>query len=262
MEGNHQAELILSIQDLDVKIGSSYILKHFDFQISKKEIHALVGESGSGKSTFASTVLGLLNEEASVTWKNFSIFSQNIPSGDFSLWKNWRGKRISLIPQTAAIGLHPFLSIGSQIMEYFSLIHPEFANEETCLRLLKEFGLSDPKAAWKARPHQLSGGERQRILILFSVYSGAELILADEPTSALDPITGKAILELLKTRVKDLGAGLLFISHDLSSARELADTITVMKSGEKLETLKRQNGSWEPSLEYSRKLFTLDENPA
>ncbi|MEI7011673.1 ATP-binding cassette domain-containing protein [Leptospira licerasiae] len=262
MERDRPTETILSVQDLTVKIGSSHILKNFDFQISKKEIHALVGESGSGKSTFANTVLGLLPQDASVTWKKFSLFSENIPSGDFSLWKNWRGKRISLIPQTAAIGLHPFLSIGSQILEYFSLIQPEFAKEETCIRLLKEFGLSDPKAAWKARPHQLSGGERQRILVLLSVYSGAELILADEPTSALDPTTGKSILDLLRTRVKDLGAGLLFISHDLSSARELADTITVMKSGEKLETLKSPNGAWEPHLEYSRKLFTLDENPA
>ncbi|TGM11341.1 ABC transporter ATP-binding protein [Leptospira selangorensis] len=262
MESQHLAETILSIQDLNVKIGSSHILKNFDFQISKKEIHALVGESGSGKSTFASTVLGLLNEEASVTWKKFNIFSQDVPNGDFSPWKNWRGKRISLIPQTAAIGLHPFLSIGSQILEYFSLIQPEFANPETGIRLLKEFGLSDPVAAWEARPHQLSGGERQRILILLSVYSGAELILADEPTSALDPITGKSILDLLKSRVKDLGAGLLFISHDLSSARELADTITVMRSGERLETLKSKNGSFEPHLEYSRKLFTLDENSA
>ncbi|PJZ78896.1 ATP-binding cassette domain-containing protein [Leptospira neocaledonica] len=256
------SEPILSIQDLNVKIGSSHILKNFNLQLFKKEIHALVGESGSGKSTFANTVLGLPNEEASVSWEKFSIFSENIPSGDFSLWKNWRGKRISLIPQTAAIGLHPFLSVGSQILEYFSIIQPEFANEETCIRLLKEFGLSDPAAAWKARPHQLSGGERQRILILLSVYSGAELILADEPTSALDPNTGKAILELLRTRVKDMGAGLLFISHDLSSARDLADTITVMRSGEKLETLRNQGGSWEPHLEYSRKLFTLDENPA
>ncbi|MEI1278286.1 ATP-binding cassette domain-containing protein [Leptospira venezuelensis] len=255
-------DTILSIQDLNVKIGSAHILKNFDFQISKKEVHALVGESGSGKSTFASAVLGLLSEDTSITWKKFSIFSQDIPSGDFSLWKNWRGRRISLIPQTAAIGLHPFLSIGSQILEYFSLIQPELAIPETGIRLLKEFGLSDPEAAWRARPHQLSGGERQRVLVLLSVYSGAELILADEPTSALDPITGKAILELLKSRVKDLGAGLLFISHDLSSARELADTITVMKSGEKLETLKSRNGVWEPSLEYSRKLFTLDENPA
>lgn len=259
---SHSSDTILSIQGLNVKIGHSHILKNFDFQISKKEVHALVGESGSGKSTFANTVLGLLNEDTSVSWEKFSLFSENVPSGDFSLWKNWRGKRISLIPQTAAIGLHPFLSIGSQILEYFSILQTKLADKTTCIRLLKEFGLSDPEAAWMARPHQLSGGERQRILVLLSVYSGAELILADEPTSALDPITGKAILELLKTRVQDLGAGLLFISHDLSSAKILADTITVMRSGEKLETLKSQNGSWEPHLEYSRKLFTLDENPA
>ncbi|WP_342775372.1 ATP-binding cassette domain-containing protein [Leptospira sarikeiensis] len=256
------SEQILSVEGLDVQIGSSFILKNFDFQIHKKEIHALVGESGSGKSTFANVVLGLLNEEALISWNKFKIFSQEIQAADFSLWKDWRGKRISLIPQTSAIGLHPFLSIRSQVLEYFHLVQPRLANDETGIRLLEEFGLSDPKAAWNSKPHQLSGGERQRILVLLSVYSGADLILADEPSSALDPDTGRSILKLLQKRVRDLDAGLLFISHDLSSAMEFADTITVMKSGQKLETIKKEKGTWNPNSEYSRKLFTLDQNPA
>ncbi|WP_246050797.1 ATP-binding cassette domain-containing protein [Leptospira langatensis] len=253
---------ILSCQCLSVSSGSSSILQDLDFLIRKGEVHALVGESGSGKSTFANTVLGLLPEPLRASWDRFRIFGEEIRSGDFRAWKNWRGRRISLIPQSAAIGLHPFLSIGSQMQEYFSLIQPSLASKREGLRLLKEFGLIDPEAAWESRPHQLSGGERQRVLVLLSVYSGAELILADEPSSALDPETGKAILELLQSRIRESKAGLLFISHDLSSARELADTITVLQSGKRVETLNKTNNGWEPGSEYARKLFALDENLA
>ncbi|PJZ64147.1 ABC transporter ATP-binding protein [Leptospira wolffii] len=254
--------LLLKIKSLSVRAAEKLVLQDFDFEIRKGEIHSLVGESGSGKSTLARLILGLLPEGLESSWSEFEIFGLGIPPGDFGAWKNWRGNRISYIPQTSSLGLHPFLSIGSQMREYFSLIRPELSARKVGIRLLEEAGLANPNAAWDSRPHQLSGGERQRVLILLSLYSGAELILADEPTSALDPRTGGAILELLEKRVRDLGSTLLFISHDLGSAKSLADTITVMRSGQKVETLKKEEGTWSPRSEYSRKLFTLEENLA
>ncbi len=253
---------IFQIENLRIGSGEKTIIDNFDFSFRKGDIHSLVGESGSGKSSFANLLLGLLPEDLNLSWSAFEIFGETISVGDFHLWEKWRGKRISFIPQTSAIGLHPFLTIGSQILEYFSILDPSLANVNSGLNLLEEFGLSDPAAAWKSRPHQLSGGERQRVLILLSMYSGAELILADEPTSALDPATGKAILELLEKRVREYRSSLLFISHDLASAKYFADTITVMKSGKHIETLVKTDGDWFPQSAYARKLFDLEKNLA
>lgn len=221
-----------------------------------------MGESGSGKSTLAKLILGLLPDSLSPSWNSFRIWDREIPNQDFSAWEEWRGARMSYIPQSAALGLHPFLSIGSQILEYFSLRRPELANEKIGLELLRDLGLIHPEAAWKSRPHELSGGERQRVLILLAIHSGSDLILADEPTSALDPETGRAILDLLRERVRGLGTTLLFISHDLASACSLADTITILKSGKKVETLRKSKEEWTPGSEYARKLFTLEEKLA
>ncbi|TGK14693.1 ABC transporter ATP-binding protein [Leptospira fluminis] len=258
----HNSEDAVVITGLTVRSGSGSLLDRCDFRIRKGEIHAVIGESGSGKTTLANFLLGLLDRNLDASWEEFFLFGEKMQgSASGEKWKEWRGKRISLIPQSPASGFHPYRKISSQVLEYFSVLQPELSDRQICLELFKKIGLSDPESAWEAHPHSLSGGERQRILVLLSLYSNAELILADEPTSALDPITGREILDLLSGLVRQKERSLVFISHDLGSVSDFADTISVLKRGRLVETLSRSFSTWAPKTEYARKLFEIDSFP-
>ncbi|EPG75590.1 ABC transporter, ATP-binding protein [Leptospira fainei serovar Hurstbridge str. BUT 6] len=255
------ADEIIRISGLVVRSEEKALLNDVDFCVRAGEIRAVIGESGSGKTTLAHFLLGLLSETLLTIWNSFRLFNEIMDSNSSSTkWAEFRGKRISLIPQSPALGFHPYRTVASQVSEYFSLLNPSYASREACLRLFRSVGLSDPESAWLSYPHQLSGGEKQRILVLLSVYSGAELILADEPTSALDPITGAGILALLTKLVRENNRSLVFISHDLGSVADFADIITVMKGGRIAETLIREDHLWSPKTEYARKLFEIDSS--
>lgn len=252
---------IVQISGLKVRSEEIYLLNDIDFCVRSGEIRAVIGESGSGKTTLVHFLLGLLNETLLTTWNSFRLFGEIFDSNSSSIkWADFRGRRISLIPQSSGSGFHPYRTVASQLLEYFSLINPKYSSREACIQLFRSVGLSDPESAWLSYPHQLSGGEKQRILVLLSVYSGAELILADEPTSALDPITGVGILTLLTKLVHENNRSLVFISHDLGSVTDFADIITVLKGGRIAETLIRENRLWSPKSEYARKLFEIDSS--
>ncbi|PJZ68184.1 ABC transporter ATP-binding protein [Leptospira perolatii] len=251
---------LLQIQGLQVydPLSSKVLLDELNLDVKKGSIYGIAGESGSGKTTFANFLLGLLHPNLKTSWNRFQFFDEDMNQQAEQNWKKWRGKRISLIPQSPSSGFHPYRKISSQILENFYVLEKEFAETRKCLGLLEKVGISDPERAWNSHPHQLSGGERQRILILLSVYSGAELILGDEPTSALDPITGKGVLDLLLQLVAEKAKTLIFISHDLGAITEIADTITVLKLGKIVETLSIGKDGWAPKSDYARKLFTID----
>ncbi|EQA37166.1 ABC transporter, ATP-binding protein [Leptospira inadai serovar Lyme str. 10] len=252
---------IIQISGLSVRSEEKLLLEDIDFFVRTGEIRAVIGESGSGKTTLVHFLLGLVNETLYTVWTSFRLFGEILDSDTSSIkWTEFRGKRISLIPQNPGSGFHPYRTVASQVLEYFSLLNPGYANREACLQLFRSVGLSDPESVWLSYPHQLSGGEKQRILVLLSVYSGAELILADEPTSALDPITGAGILTLLTKLVRENDRSLVFISHDLGSVTDFADIITVLKGGRIAETLIHENRLWSPKTEYARKLFEIDSS--
>ena len=229
------------------------LLDNFNFQLSMGKIHALVGGSGSGKSTFCFAIQNLLLNNLKLEFEEFYILGS-----DFNKIVNWkilRGKEICYIPQNPADSFHPYFSLKTQIYDTFNEINVKITKLELIF-LLNKFGIKNPEEKLEKSPFSLSGGERQRVLIAITSYIQPKIIIADEPTTALDSLNEKIVLRDLIELINTGNTSILLISHDRRIVRELADEVTVLKSGVRVEhfflTNKSLNGLNE---EYSKKLL-------
>jgi peptide/nickel transport system ATP-binding protein len=233
---------LLSIRDLTVtyrRDGSAVTaLRGISLDVVAGERLAIIGESGSGKSTLALAIAGLLPAS--------SIIGGRIewPAMDFQSSKDRQpefvplpGRDIGFVFQDPSASLDPVMPIGKQIAEvahtHLGLGWGEaFAKAKT---LLARVRLPDPGAAMRAFPHQVSGGQKQRVAIAAAIAAGPKLLIADEATSALDTIVQAEIATLIRQLVAEDGMTLLFISHDIALAAELAERIAVFRHGELVE---------------------------
>lgn len=189
---------------------------------------AIVGESGSGKSTFARALANLLPPAATVGGR-----------------RDWRehnpprlGKDLGFVFQDASASLNPVLRIGEQVAEsarrHLGMTWP--AAYDHAQAMLHRVRIHDAPAAMRAFPHQLSGGQRQRVAIAAAIAAQPSILIADEPTSALDTVVQAEIVKLLDDLVCDTGMTLIFVTHDIALASNLADRIAVFWNGGLLET--------------------------
>ena len=229
---------------------------------------ALVGESGSGKSTTAAVLAGLLGTRtgaaATVRAEHFELFGTDMRTAGERAWKTMRGTTLG-VPQDTGAGLNPVRTIGSQLTQVIR--HQGAARTQARTRVaaaLAEVGL-DPELYASRYPHELSGGQRQRALIALALIGHPRLVIADEPTSALDVTVQKTVLDLLTARVRDTGAALVLITHDLGVAADRADEIAVMKSGEIVESGPTAKVLTRPQTAYAQALLAaspgLDDTP-
>ena len=237
---------LLSVENLSLSFGNTQILRGVSFAIEKGEMLAVVGESGSGKSLTALACLGLQPANAAVSGD--IIFAGSAIAGEKNFQK-LRGKKISMIFQEPMTALNPLHTIGRQIGEMGSVNVPE---------LLEKVGLHKFKNRLDAYPHELSGGERQRVMIAMAIARNPELLIADEPTTALDVTIQAKILKLLKELQKSLGMAMLFITHDLTMVRRLADRVAVMHHGQIVEIGKVAEVFASPQHEYTRHLLNSE----
>ena len=155
--------------------------------------------------------------------------------------------------------LNPLHTINKQIEEII-ITHNKVSKKEVknkTTELLKEVGLQDIAKRPKVYPYELSGGQRQRAMIAMSIANNPDLLIADEPTTALDVTIQMQILNLLSNLQKKLGMTLLFISHDLSVVKKMADFIYVMKEGEVIEYGINKKIFETPDKEYTKQLLSL-----
>jgi len=236
---------LLSVQNLSIdfthakKVVSA--VKNISFNVSAGEMVAIVGESGSGKSVTALSILKLLPSEASVKGQLF--FLSNLTEG-FDLLKasdrvmsNVRGNEIAMIFQEPMSCLNPVLTCGYQVIEAIQL-HEQLSSEEAkkrAIHFLEIVNLPFPETLMNRYPHQLSGGQKQRVMIAMAISCNPSLLIADEPTTALDVNVQKNILQLIKQLQKQMGLGVIFITHDLAMVSEIADSVIVMYQGEIVE---------------------------
>jgi peptide/nickel transport system ATP-binding protein len=231
---------LLEIRDLRVSYRTSEgrlpAVRGVDLVVHAGEVVGVAGESGCGKSTLASTVLRLQPKDARVE-------GEVLVAGADVLTMKWgdlralRWAAASIVFQGALHSLNPVHRIGDQIAEPIRLHEPTLGDDEVAERvseLLEQVGL--PRGRERAYPHQLSGGQRQRVMIAMALACRPKLIVADEPTTALDVMVQAQILALLSDLVRELGVGLVIISHDLSVLSDICDRVAVMYAGRVVES--------------------------
>jgi peptide/nickel transport system ATP-binding protein len=253
---------LLHIADLRVAFaterGVAQVLDGVNLTIRTGEIVGLVGESGCGKTTLANAVLGILatnarHEAGTIRFAGTDLTT--LPPRRFSA--EIRGRRITFIPQDPFGSFNPLFSIGAQVTEVMKWKSPRRLPREArglaglfsrypgarrrldrqaAADMLRIVQIPQPDAAFGKLPHELSGGQRQRLMIALALLPQPELVIADEPTTALDVTIQAQILKLLKALAKQRGVSVLFTTHDLGTAWEICDRITVMYAGQEVET--------------------------
>ncbi len=233
---------ILEIENLSIsfftRLREIPAVMDFSCTVLPGEAMGLVGESGCGKSTVALAVMRDLGVNGRIVSGTIRFKGRDLTNmGDAELRKI-RGSEIAMIYQEPMASLNPAMKIGRQLMEV-PIIHEGMGKSEAralARQLVADVRLPDPDRILDAYPHQLSGGQQQRIVIAMALMSKPALLILDEPTTALDVTVEAGIVELVRELGKKYGTSMLFISHNLGLIRETCDRITVMYSGEAVET--------------------------
>jgi len=235
-------QALLSVRNLSARLKSEdqcvSLLNNINFEICPEQTVALLGETGSGKSLTALSICRLLSQSIFLSPESEVLLQgKNLLTLSEIEMRRVRGKQIAMIFQEPTTSFNPVFTIGHQIEEVL-LHHQRLARkglEKVVYRLLENVHIAEVERVYKAYPHQLSGGMKQRAMIAMALAGEPKLLIADEPTTALDVITQAQILVLLKQLQAKFGMGILFITHDLSVAAEMADQIIVMQAGRIIE---------------------------
>ncbi|MHB1679886.1 MAG: ABC transporter ATP-binding protein [bacterium] len=240
----------LIVDDLTVKLYTDFKKKEFfnvadsvSFSVQNSEIIAIVGESGSGKS-FLGLSLMRLNPPYISEISSGNIFVSdpensekiNIATLKENQLSDVRGRLISMIFQDPNVSLNPVIKIGDQIIEAI-LAHKKMKKKDAADIAIHYLGLMriDGKARFNSYPHELSGGMRQRVMIAMAMVLNPAVLVADEPTTALDVKTSLQVLALIEKMRVEKNVSVIFISHDLSIARNISDKTIVFYAGQIME---------------------------
>lgn len=232
---------LLSVQNLAVGFpargrGELLAVEDVSFDLWPGEALVIVGESGSGKSLTALSILGLVPREARVRGR-IEFLGRDLLQLAARELRALRGRDIAMIYQDPMSAFDPVWTIGEQIVETIRAHEsvPRTVAKARAIEVLGRVHLPEPERLVDAYPHELSGGMRQRALIAMALACSPRLLVADEPTTALDVTIQAQIIELLKELRSSLGLTILFITHDMGVAADLADRLLVMYAGRAVE---------------------------
>ena len=249
---------LLEVRDLRVTFGGTAAVRGISLQVEKGETHCLVGESGCGKSVTSLAVMGLLARGAKREASLLSFDGTDIRNYSEREMSRLRGDRMAMIFQEPMTSLNPAYTVGSQMTEVLRRHRgtPRAQAVDRAAELLGRVGITAPGLRLGQYPHQLSGGLRQRVMIAMALMCDPELLIADEPTTALDVTVQAQILRLLAGIQKELGLGILLITHDLGVVARIADRVSVMYAGEVVESGPTAQLFADPQHPYTRGLLT------
>ncbi|WP_251359274.1 ABC transporter ATP-binding protein [Kangiella sp. TOML190] len=256
---------LLQIENLTVKFKTDHGLvtavDQARFQIEPGQVTGVIGESGSGKSVMALAIAELLSPAAIAQAELFSLEGKDLIRMPSAERKKLITDNISIIFQDPTSSLNPSLTIGFQLDE--TVRFHKGGNRKQCrersLELLTAVGIHDAKRRYREYPHQLSGGLNQRVMIAMALACEPKLLIADEPTTSLDVTIQAQTLDLLMRLNEELGMALMLITHDFSILSETTEKVSVMYSGQIVESGRTYKLLSEPYHPYTKAL--LDSVP-
>ena len=208
-----------------------------DLTLGRGEVMGLIGESGSGKSVTLRALMRLNPERKTLVAGGIRVAGEDVLRLSSGRLSHYRGAEVAMIFQEPLLALEPVYTVGAQIMEAIRR-HERISKAEArarALALFERVRIPSPDRRLDAYPHEMSGGMRQRAMIALALACRPKLLLADEPTTALDATVQIQILLLLRELQRDLGLSIVFVTHDLGAAVEVADRIAVMYAGRIVE---------------------------
>jgi len=231
---------LVSVRKLGVEfLGDRPVkaLADVGFDLASGETMALLGESGSGKSVTLRALLRLHDPRRTRVTGTIAVAGENVVAMDAAALRRYRGGVVAMVFQEPGLALDPVFRIGDQIVE---AIRAHASVDRTAARrraieMLDRVHIPQAERRFDAYPHELSGGLKQRAMIAIALACGPKLLLADEPTTALDATVQMQILALLRELQRETGLAILFVTHDVGAAVEVADRVAVMYAGRIVE---------------------------
>jgi peptide/nickel transport system ATP-binding protein len=234
-------QAFLEVRDLRVHFPTDDgLVKSVDglsFSLERGSTLGIVGESGSGKSVTSLGILGLHKRTNAKISGEIWLDGRELVSADAEAVRKLRGKKMAMIFQDPLSSMHPYYTVGAQIIEAYR-IHNNVSRKAArthAIDMLNRVGIPQPAARVDDYPHQFSGGMRQRAMIAMALSCDPELLIADEPTTALDVTVQAQILDLIRDLQKEFNSAVIIITHDLGVVAELANDIMVMYAGKGVE---------------------------
>jgi peptide/nickel transport system ATP-binding protein len=254
-------EPLVEVRDLTVSFagpdGPITAVNGLDLEVPAGEVMTILGESGSGKSVTLRALMRLLPTRRATVSGMIRIGDHRIDRLDEAALAALRGTLVSMIFQEPMLAFDPVYTIGKQITE--TIIRHEGTTEATARSrardLLERVQIPSAERRLANYPHEMSGGMRQRAMIALALACRPALLLADEPTTALDATVQIQILLLLRELQRELGMSVIFVTHDIGVATEIADSLAVMYAGRIVEHGLVRAVLREPSHPYTRGLL-------
>jgi len=252
---------VLQIERLSVSFatprGEIRALRDVSFDIAAGEVFGVAGESGSGKSTLAYAIMRDLAPNARVVGGSIRFAGEDLLRLAPDALRSIRGRRIAMVYQDPKSALNPSMRAGQQIAEVLEIhaLASRAGAAARALELLALVNIPDPPAVARAYPHQLSGGMQQRLVIAMALAGDPGLLIMDEPTTGLDVSTQARILELVAGLRHDVGAAILYISHDLAVIAQVSDRVGILYAGELVEVAPARQLFRRPAHPYARGLL-------
>ena len=228
----------LQVRDLRVRFATDDgVVKAVDgvsFSVARGQTLGIVGESGSGKSVTSLSIMGLHNRKKAQMSGQILVGGRDVVAMNEDAVRKLRGRDMAMIFQDPLSALHPFYTVGKQIVEAYKVHHPNASKADArkhAIDMLGRVGIPHPASRFRAYPHEFSGGMRQRAMIAMALVNDPDLLIADEPTTALDVTVQAQILDLLEDLQREFNSAVIIITHDLGVVSQVADDVLVMYAG-------------------------------
>jgi oligopeptide/dipeptide ABC transporter ATP-binding protein len=252
---------LLEVRDLHThfvtKAGTVKAVNGVSFTLEAGKVLGIVGESGSGKSTLALSLVNLAPYPGEVVSGQVLLNGRDLMQASEAELQQVRGKEIAIVLQDANAALNPTIRIDNQMTEALQghLGVGKKQAEATCIQLLSDMGLPDPKEMMKRYPYQISGGQAQRVMLAMALAMEPTVLVADEPTANLDVTIQAEILMRLRGIQRERNMAILYITHDLGVVGRVADEVAVIYGGTIMEQTTANNLFRKPTHPYTYALM-------